>query len=167
MFNCKLSIPGSGRAAPSRHRGWTDPLGVGCRAEVTQPAVEPELVVLLTIVSSDCPTLGQGVEPRFRHSSRKRPWKLSAKPFCDGLTGSLYRVRTPFSSSHRCTMVAMNPGPLSLRGYAGALCSWMAFWSHSRTSLDFKCPIRPQDDAFPGVLVQGKRHPERRYAATR
>ena len=57
-----MSIPGGGRAEPDRNRGWTDPLGIGCRAEVIEPAVRPESVVLLAVVSRNHPAFGQGVE---------------------------------------------------------------------------------------------------------
>lgn len=50
-----------------------------------------------------------------RHSSRKRPLKLSSVPFCQGLPGAMWAASIFASSSQRMTAVETNSGPLSER----------------------------------------------------
>src|SRR5690606_16231231 len=59
---------------------------------------------------------------RLRHSSRKRPLKLSFTPFCEGLPGSMNRMAMPASRSHCCSRRAMNSPPLSQRRWRGGPC---------------------------------------------
>ena len=51
---------------------------------------------------------------RLRHSSRKRPLKLSSAPFCHGFPGSISAVWTPAISSHSRIALLTNSGPLSV-----------------------------------------------------
>ena len=50
-----------------------------------------------------------------RHSSRKRPLKLSLVPFCQGLPGSISAVAMPLSAIHSRMARLTNSGPLSER----------------------------------------------------
>ena len=85
-----LSIPDGGRAKPDRRRGWSE-LGREPRwTLIAQPTVWPTLVVFVPIVfDHHSPSVSVQSCSRFKHSSRKRPWKLSTKPFCQGLPGSM------------------------------------------------------------------------------
>ena len=48
-----------------------------------------------------------------RHSSRKRPLKLSSVPFCQGLPGSMWAVSMPSAVVQRRIALETNSGPLS------------------------------------------------------
>ena len=61
-------------------------------------------------------------------------------------------VLTPFSLSHRCTILAMN---------SGAPCSWMAFCNHAGTSPDFNDRSAQSTWHSPCVFVQDRQHPQR------
>ena len=57
---------------------------------------------------------------RLRHSSRKRAWKLSMYPFCQGLPGSIYRDLIPSRDNHSRRFFSINSDPLSHRICSGA-----------------------------------------------
>ena len=46
-----------------------------------------------------------------RHSSRIRPWKLSAKAFCVGLPGAMWRQSSPAAWAKARTAEAVNSVP--------------------------------------------------------
>jgi hypothetical protein len=70
-----------------------------------------------------------------------------------GLPGSMLIVSIRFIFSHRCTLLAMNSEPLSLRRNSGAPCCSTAFCIRC-----FQCRIHPQCMALPGVFIQDCQH---------
>ena len=74
---------------------------------------------------------------RFKHSLRKRLWKLSTNGFSQGLPGCMYRLEILAFFNQAPIASAMNSGPLSLRIRFGAPYLRIAFFSSFTTSFAF------------------------------